>query len=176
VFYNLNPLTLLLIKKEIYSVKSRAREQQEYTFAKHQYTPSSPTWALPCSLFILPYSELPLKRHFISIRSTHCSYLPPVATSLSASLSFTRLAPQTTRLRLKQLNKPRAEPDRFALVAPCYAFCALNACSLCGLLVTKDSLCSCLLGLLGIKRCSHQCYSFAGPLRVIQGSQSVNYS
>jgi hypothetical protein len=40
IYYN--PKTLLILKKKSLLSEPRAREEQEYTFAKQQYTPFSP--------------------------------------------------------------------------------------------------------------------------------------
>jgi hypothetical protein len=165
VFYNLNPLTLLLIKKKRYTLVSPAR-------AKTRVYISPCSCILPFLFptdpkisFYSPLLRIGASRHFISIRYTHCSY--PVtsfqATSLSAPLSFYSPSGSDRLASLKQLNKPRAEPDRFALCSLLCLFCALfvvacNSFWLSMLLLFVDclqlkTLCAfCLLGLLEIKR------------------------
>jgi hypothetical protein len=62
---------------------------------------------------------------FLLVRSS----LPPHgATSLATPLSSTRLAPQTTRLRLRHLNKPEVEgPAGFQPAGPVGAYCGTVA-------------------------------------------------
>jgi hypothetical protein len=84
--------------------KSRAREEQEYTFAKQQYAPIPRPLVLPrlflCSptphwgytpFFTLIRSRLLLLAHFIR------SHLASTFPFLSRFAQSTRLAPQTTR-------------------------------------------------------------------------------
>jgi hypothetical protein len=92
---------------------------------KRKYTPPF----LPCSpnltLFVLPLVRTGATHHFIII-VPFCSYptlllasLPPRAGHLASNYTFllTRLAPQTTRLRLKQLKKPRSRSFLALLLA-----------------------------------------------------------
>jgi hypothetical protein len=59
-----NPLTLLILKKKRYIVRPRAREKQEYTFAKQEYPPISPSPAPLTTSFYAPSTRIVASQHF----------------------------------------------------------------------------------------------------------------
>jgi hypothetical protein len=100
--------------------RPRAREQQEYTFAKQQYTPIPLTYSSLHTLFLCssgPHcccATFYLNNPLVFAPTPSPTAQPHLASRLTVPLSrfaqTTRLSAQTTRLRLKQLNKPRDRP------------------------------------------------------------------
>jgi hypothetical protein len=86
--------------------------------------------ALHVSLFVLPTSGLRLRLILTLIRS--CLLLLAYGSHLASAVtvSFTRLTAQTTRLRLKHLNKPRG-PRSLRSLSLLVCFLAVFLC--CGL-------------------------------------------
>jgi hypothetical protein len=84
--------------------KSRAREKQEYTFAKQQYSPYFSYLLLHITPFLSSFTRIDVTRHFI-LNPLGFAPTPHFVrpTSLASSLFLsrfaqsTRLAPQTTR-------------------------------------------------------------------------------
>jgi hypothetical protein len=150
---------------------------------------SFPTSTAPPAPFLFScYPNCRLRLHFIHnplrLAPTR-SFLAP--TSLAPPLSFTRpIRAQTTRLRLRHLNKPRLRTLRSRPEGPCFlcAPCCLRfllriMCSLKGLQWYSDSgrsraptsslkgsfgYASLYRGVLAIKVCSFPC-SYFGPTR-----------
>jgi hypothetical protein len=101
------------------------------------YSPFSRPLAPPRPSFCSPQPELVQSTIIKLIR--YVLLLPPFllgrpslpphgATSLATPLSSTRLAAQTTRLRLKQLNKPEVEgPPDLRSEGPVGAYCGTDA-------------------------------------------------
>jgi hypothetical protein len=88
-----NPLTLLLIKKKIYNVLPRAREEQEYIFTLtlKQTLPFPPRSPKTFTLFMLPQPALLLRNIlWIIVRSCSYSFVTLTPTSLAPHYSFTR--------------------------------------------------------------------------------------
>jgi hypothetical protein len=102
-------------KKDMLFSRPRARETQEYTFAKQQYPPYFPHLLLHITSFYPPLSRIDVTRHFIlnSFGFAPTSFLlglrPPtsLATSLASSLFFYSPCSGSNILAsLKHLNKP----------------------------------------------------------------------
>jgi hypothetical protein len=122
-YITINPITLLILKKKRYLRRPRARaKKQEYTL---RFAPVYTCFPHPQPSqvsFCVPQPHTAASRHFnlnpfgfAPTSGPTRSFLPPTSLHhLASILSFlsryaqsTRLAPQTTRLRLRQLNKPR---------------------------------------------------------------------
>jgi hypothetical protein len=127
-------------------------------FVSLHYTPISLPLPLHITLFCSPSPELALRAiftiirfnlaptsTFLLVRYTH-SHLTTSHLASAFAFLFSRLAPQTTRLRLKHLNKPKARrPAVVSLCfAPCCEYCLDSIRELLGLLVLSTFVCLCL--------------------------------
>jgi hypothetical protein len=91
--------------------------------------------SLHASLFVLPTSGLRLRLILTLIRS--CLLLLAYGSHLASAVtvSFSRLTPQSTRLRLKQLNKPRGPRSLCSLSMLLCVFLLFLCCGLFFLLL-----------------------------------------
>jgi hypothetical protein len=139
--------------------KPRARAKfHEYTFRFTPLYSHFSSLALTHNSFLFSFARTGAKLHFyynplnlaptstfLLVRYTH-SHLTTSHLASAFAFLFSRLAPQTTRLRLKHLNKPEARrPAVVSLCfAPCCEYCLDSIRGLLGLLVLSTFVCLCL--------------------------------
>jgi hypothetical protein len=117
VLYTLTPKTLLLIKKRIYLSNSARANYRSILLLKQEYPPFFPSLVPTRIPFCPPLARTVASQHLFIISLHSCSYSFPTVTPTSRSLHFSFLLAlfglKHTRLRLKQLNKPRWGPPAF---------------------------------------------------------------